>query len=134
MARYERGVSLMWFAIGLLAIGVIAMARVKPVTAAVATVASVSGRTRLPSALETLHACMRHGRAVPHALVEACMREAYESGDAVLLRRLHATFPGERIASQMQSKPEHAQEPVEVRSPEIVVGKNSPIYGVSNEE
>lgn len=79
----------------------------------------------------------RDRQPIPEWLVNEAMREAYDAGDWEILRALSRTFDQERDEEPVNENPEN---PVN-ESPEnppaqpmIVIGKNSPIYGVTNDD
>lgn len=80
------------------------------------------------SALSTLARARRLGRPVPPYLVNDAMAEAFRIGDIAVIDAL--TGP---IALQAQS-PDPEPSSTETGSTSLVIGRNSPIDGVSNEE
>lgn len=98
----------------------------------------VAGAVRIPAPSprvsvfnSMLNALAREGKPVPRWLVVAAIKEAHQAGEYGIVRAIAKAFPPIAQASE----PSPSEPSIDVgKQPELVVGKNSPIYGVSNDE
>jgi hypothetical protein len=78
---------------------------------------------RRTSALDAIKLISGQGKPVSRGLVEQAMRDSFVSGDIDSMVTLHEVFNRKPKAVERRS-----------RQPDVVVGKNSPIQGVQNEQ
>lgn len=78
---------------------------------------------RKVSALDAIGMLTRQGKPVQKSLINQAMRDAFIGGDTDTMVTLHNVFLKKHSSIEQRT-----------RQPEVVVGKNSPIQGVQNEQ
>lgn len=86
-----------------------------------------------PTALDYVCAFIKARKPVPRFLVRKALYECAEKGDWKTFHSLAESFKHARRADEEKTE-EKNETPSDGAQPELVVGKNSPLQGVSNDE
>jgi hypothetical protein len=95
---------------------------------------NIASGTQSTSYNAQLALCLKRRQPIQQWLVDEAIREAYEAGEWELLRALSRTFDAKPEDTEAEdAEPQSAEETAEPNTaPLIVIGKNSPIHGVTN--